>query len=195
MITDQTKTELLEGPTEQVATAAELRKHLFAVYENTEDDFLNSLLLAATNHVESITWRKLVSQKWRLYLNRWPDEILLPFGSVLSVDLFKWLDSDGVDHTLVSGYDYLPAIVGSDPMVIPLGSWPSGQLFDAESIRIEFTAGYGVAADVPKSIKHAILMLAAHWYENRETVIVGTTVRNVPMAFDALIAPFKMRYC
>lgn len=189
------KRELIEGAPEPVATASELRRHLFAIYDNTEDSFLDSLIEAATNHAEEVTWRKFVSQKWRLYLDAWPEEeILLPFGSVLSVDLFKWLDKDSVDHTLVAGTDFIPAIVGDEPKIIPFDSWPATDLYDAESIRIEFVAGYGDASKVPASIKHAILMLAAHWYENRETVIVGTTVRQVPMAFDALISPFKLRH-
>lgn len=96
------KTELVTAPVTQVATAAELRQQLFAIYDNTEDAFLEALLAAATSHVETITWRKLVSQTWRLYLDSWPDgSILLPFGAVSAVTLVRWLDSDGEDNIRV----------------------------------------------------------------------------------------------
>lgn len=194
MTVDLMKTELLEAPATVVATATELRRQLFAIYDNTTDAHLEALILAATNHVETVTWRKLISQKWRLYLGEWPDgSIMLPFGAVSEITLVRWLDGDGDDHDLVDGTDYLSAVVGPEPAVMPLDSWPSGDLFDLDSIRVEFIAGFGDASAVPAAIKHAILMLASHWYENRETVITGTTVRNVPMAFDALISPWKLR--
>lgn len=189
-------TELVSGP-DPLATAAELRTHLFAVYERTEDAFLETLIKAATAHAEQVTWRKFVDQTWRLYLDRWPmssEPIYLPYGRVSEVSLFRWLDDAAVDHDLISGTDYNAALFGSFPRLQPVDGWPSGTLFDVESIRVEFTCGYGAAADVPADLKHAVLMLAAHWYENRETVIVGTTVRNVPRAFDALISPYKLRH-
>lgn len=188
------KTEQLDAPA-PLATADELRRHLFAVYERTDDAFLEVLIKAATTHTETVTWRKLVSQQWRLYLDSWPDgDLLLPYGTVSEVTLFRYLDGEAADHELVDGTDYLPAIIGPEPCIKPIGSWPSDTLFDVDSIRVEFTAGYGAPDEVPTDIKHAVLMLAAHWYENRETVIVGTTVRNVPFAYEALIGPYKLRY-
>ncbi|SHO52855.1 head-tail connector protein [Desulfopila aestuarii] len=191
-----TKAELIQGPAELPISAEEIRTHLWTIYpEKTTDEYLELLIKAATSHVETVTWRKLVSQKWRLYLDRWPvGGIVLPFGSVVSVEMVKWLDGDGVDHTLVSGSDYLPAVVGPEPMVMPLGSsWPSGTLFDVDPIRVEFTAGFGSKDKVPEDLRQAIQLLAAHWYEVREAVVVGTTVRKVPFAVDALIGPWKVR--
>lgn len=191
------KTELITPPAELPVSAAELRTHLWTIYpEKTTDEYLELLIRAATSHLEQITWRKFVSQDWRLYLDRWPDDsILLPFGTVSGVSAVKWLDSDGVDHELVAGTDYIAAVVGPEPMVMPTSAgWPAGTLFDVDSIRVDFTAGFGASADVPDDIRQAIQMLAAHWYETREAVIVGTTVRKVPFAVDALVGPWKIRF-
>lgn len=191
------KLELITPPTALPVSAAELRTHLWTIYpEKTTDQYLEVLIKAATSHLEIITWRRFVSQQWRLYLDAWPDDgILLPYGAVSAVDLVRWLANDGVDHDLVSGTDYIPAVVGPEPMVMPVSSgWPDGDLFDVDSIRVEFTAGFGAAADVPDDIRHAIQLLAAHWYETREAVIVGTTVRKVPFAVDALVQPWKIRF-
>lgn len=200
---ERTKTQLLEGPTTGgespvevlPVSADELRAHLWTIYpEKTTDAYLSLLIKAATSHIETLTWRKLITQKWRLYLNQWPRRcIYLPYGVVQSVEAVRWLDVDGVDHQLDTD-DYIAAVVGPEPMVLPAGgSWPSGQLFDAESIRVDFTCGFGDPADVPAEIRQAIQLLAAHWYETREAVIVGTTVRKVPFAVDALIDPWKIR--
>lgn len=196
------KTELITPPAELPVTSDDLRSHLWTVHDgHSSAEYLELLIKAATSHIEQITWRKLVQQEWRVYLQSWPNDtsnvhhdcVMLPFGSVLSVDAVRWLDSDGVDHLIDAG-DYIAAVAGSEPMVVPLAGWPSGDLFAVDPIRVNFTAGFGDAAAVPDDLKHAVRLLAAHWYEVREAVMVGTTVRKVPFAVDALIAPWKVRY-
>lgn len=191
------KLEQITAPSGLPVSATELRTHLWTIYpEKTTDPYLELLIKAATSHLETITWRRFISQTWRLYLDSWPSgSIMLPYGAVSSIESVKWLDDDGTDHTLVTGTDYIPAIVGPEPMVMPVATgWPTGTLFDVDSIRVDFVAGFGVPADVPSDIRHAVQLLAAHWYETREAVIVGTTVRKVPFAVDALIGPWKIRY-
>lgn len=192
------KTELVTAPAAMPVTSDELRTHLWTIYpEKTTDDYLDALISAATSYVETATWRKLISQKWRLYLDAWPsDGIRLPFGSVLSIDKVTWLDEDAAETDLSATTDYIASLVGSEPIIIPRSDgWPSDALFDIDAIRVEFTAGYGAAATaIPPDLCQAIQMLASHWYENREAVIVGTTVRKVPFAVDALIQPYRVWY-
>lgn len=40
-------------------------------------------------------------------------------------------------------------------------------------------------------ITTAMLLLIGHWYENRESVVVGTIVADLPMAVEALISPYR----
>jgi hypothetical protein len=44
---------------------------------------------------------------------------------------------------------------------------------------------------VPAAIKAAMKLAIGHWYENRESVVVGVTAMTLPMAFDALIGPYR----
>lgn len=48
-------------------------------------------------------------------------------------------------------------------------------------------AGYG---EFPKPLKHAIMMLAAHWYNQRESVS-SVQMHQVPDALQALIKPYR----
>ena len=66
-------------------------------------------------------------------------------------------------------------------------SWPS--TYDRlNAIEITFLAGYGAtAATVPETIKQAILLLLAHYYENREATTDGRAITSVPMAYESLI--------
>lgn len=191
--------ELVTAPSSLPVDAEAFRRHAWEVYDqDAEDDtFIKELLERATAHVEAITNRKLVSQTWRGYLDAWPCSnapIELPFGRVSSVTRFNWLGADAVDHTLTENTHYAVSVVGWCPKVVPITAWPSGSLFVVDPIRIEFVAGFGSASTVPGDLKAAILILAAHWYKNREIVRVGNMVSPLPTSFDALVAPWRIRH-
>lgn len=40
----------------------------------------------------------------------------------------------------------------------------------------------------PDDVEQAVLMLAAHWYENREASIVGVSAQSVPFGYAEIIA-------
>lgn len=40
-------------------------------------------------------------------------------------------------------------------------------------------------------ITTAMLLLIGHWFENRESVVVGTITSELPMAVQALISPYR----
>lgn len=86
-------------------------------------------------------------------------------------------------------------------------SWPSATLDVGEPISIAFTAGWDGAENVPGDIKLAIMMLAAHWYRNREAVTMGTRTASavggsestplistpLALAVDSLCSPYVDR--
>jgi hypothetical protein len=45
---------------------------------------------------------------------------------------------------------------------------------------------------VPADLLHAVKMLAGHWYENREPIIVGQAISNVPWSVNALLDQFRV---
>lgn len=47
------------------------------------------------------------------------------------------------------------------------------------------------SAIVPFEIQHAIKLLVGNFYENREPVIIGTIVAQLPYGLDYLLAPYK----
>lgn len=47
----------------------------------------------------------------------------------------------------------------------------------------------GEADELPPALRHAALMLVAHFYTNREAV--GEPMQAVPLGFDRLIAPYR----
>jgi uncharacterized phiE125 gp8 family phage protein len=62
----------------------------------------------------------------------------------------------------------------------------------AGGIEIDFTAGFGASsASVPAPLKHALLLLTAHWYEHRDPVEIGSPAARIPDAVSDLIQPFR----
>jgi uncharacterized phiE125 gp8 family phage protein len=66
-------------------------------------------------------------------------------------------------------------------------AWPTTFTRD-DAIKVEYVIGYGDSyTDVPSTVRHAILMLVSHYYENRENELIGTISKTIPFGFQALI--------
>lgn len=111
----------------------------------------------------------------------------IPLPPLQSVESVQYYDFAGTLQTVdPSTYN---VSMGTPGRIQPAYSkvWPiSRPTIDA--VQITFTSGYGDATAVPENVKVAILMLVAHWYENREAVSAVSMV-TVPLAVDALLSP------
>ncbi|MCB0190639.1 MAG: head-tail connector protein [Anaerolineae bacterium] len=176
-------------PAAEPLSVSALKNHL-RVDLSDDDELIAAYLEAARDYVEKTTRRSLVTQTWRLSLDGWPacDEIILPRPPLQSVTSIVYYDSEGASNTLASSaYD---VDIDSEPgrVVLKHGeSWPSTTLRPMNPVQVTYVAGYGLAADVPSYLVHLIRLLVSHWYENREPVVVGSIVGNIPLAVDSLI--------
>ena len=163
----------------------DVKQHLRV--DTTDDDALiNALIAAAVAYVEEIGGMSLAQRTIEAYLPSWPGVawLSLPRPPVHSVVFVRYRDLYGnvVD---------MPA---SDYVAIEHGiwsaSWPSAPLARdvPEPITIRYVAGYDV---IPAPIRHALLLLVAHWYEHREAAEVGHISREVAFGVDALLAPYR----
>jgi len=59
-----------------------------------------------------------------------------------------------------------------------------------ESIELADAADDAINAE--DDIELAVLMMAGHWYANREAVVIGTIVATVPFAFTFLLDPYRL---
>lgn len=162
----------------------------------TDDDALvGSLIDAALSHVDGwggILGRCLINQVWTLKFACWPAcGLPLAFPDVSAVAV-KYFDSNGAEQPLSSaGYRLIETDCGSALEWVSGFALPSLAV-RADAISVDVTAGYGATADdVPMAIRHAIKLLVAHWYENREASVIGATVADLPFAVGALLAPHR----
>jgi len=188
MLVEETQVPLTALP------VADFKSHLrlgsgFAE-DSVQDAVLESFLRAAIAAVEARTGKVLIERQFSWTLSHWRDasgQILpvSPVGQVLSVTV---LDRAGAE-TVIDPADYVLHQETQRPRLCPLsGRMPAIPTGGAVCVR--FLAGYGSGwSDLPNDLAHAVMMLAAHYYEYRhETALSG---RCMPFGVTSLLERYR----
>lgn len=163
-----------------------------------EDTLITDIVIpGARRKYELDTRRQIVTTTYDYILQDFPtsragefSRIEIPRPPLFSVTSVKYIDVDGVEQTLeASKYKVTAGKVPGQVYPAPSEQWPVTQttLVD-ERVTIRFIAGVAVASVDPTD-KQAISLLALHWFENREAVVVDEriAVESVPLGYEALI--------
>lgn len=179
------------APTARLLDPEELRQQVSLLVAD-HDDYLDQLLLAATAAAEKYTGRALLTQTWRLTLDRFPcGEIRLPRPPVQSVTSITYTDENGDGQTLDSSL-YVVAADSQPARIAPAYGevWPATYL-QPEVVTVTFVAGYGNAAsDAPLEARHAVRLMVADWFRNREAN-AAIALQPVPMSAKWLLDGLK----
>jgi uncharacterized phiE125 gp8 family phage protein len=114
-----------------------------------------------------------------------------PLGNLISVTSVEYADPESGVMTTWSSVNYDVDTQDINGWIKPVDDWPT-HMETMNAVKVTFVAGYGAASAVPAALKSAILLLVGHWYTNREAVMVGESVAELPLAVSALVAPFRM---
>jgi len=196
------RSKLITAPTVEPVTFDEFSHHarLIDLVDETvsdEEDYVESLITLARNWCEDYTGRAFITQTWDFYMQDWPagDYIEIPKPTLSGISYIRYYGTDDTEYTLSASTEYSSDLI-SEPGRVVLRynqSWPSTSLRPSNPICIRAICGYGDAAtDVPTNIKHAIKMLASHFYENREKIIVGRIVSDIPSTVEYLLDMYKV---
>jgi hypothetical protein len=105
--------------------------------------------------------------------------VLRYWNGTVNENLFEMDSSDG---------DFLPA--SGNPPTLRLynaWNWPILATWRPLPVEVEYTAGYGFdGSSVPRPLKLAILLLVAHWYQNREAASIETGL-PIPFAVENIL--------
>lgn len=181
------------APTTEPVTVAEAAEYCSASATDWED-LLTALIQAGRESAELILQRSLMTQTWELYLDAFPPgSIVLPRPPVVSLTHVKYYDIGGTLQTLSGTYYTLDTI--SEPGRVRLNtsySWPSTQAIE-NAVVVRYVAGYASAALVPESIKTWIKLRVKSLFDNRDAVISGTIVNELPFSFaDGLLDRYRV---
>jgi uncharacterized phiE125 gp8 family phage protein len=181
--------ELLDAPATTPITLAEVKDQLRV--EGSDDDVILTRLIdvaVAYTDVKGALGQAMITQKWGQWVNSTPPQtVSLILGPVTGVTAVKYYDTDGVLQTdTLSNYQ----VTGTEFATIigpKIGfNWPVTQ-DRSDAIRIEYEIGYGTAkTDVPQTIRHALMLLVGHWYDNRENTQMDE-LSNIPFGFESLL--------
>lgn len=168
-----------------------LRQYLRETDEGLPEDEAVSLIEVARQWIEEQTGIAMVSQSWRLSLDRWPNGaepwwdgvrqgsitelrgnpgwVTLPKWPLQSITSVTVYDEAGTS-TAVTVASVFDVDTYQHPGRISVKSgqvWPIAER-DINAIQIIYVAGYGAAASaVPATMKRAVMQLAAYLHQHR----------------------------
>jgi len=183
---------MTSAPLTEPVTVAEAKTHL-RIDGDAEDVLLGSLILTSRLHMEAALSLALITQSWKLVLDRWPKKAFadIQLGPLQAVSAVKVKNSSGVAQT-VAPTSYLVDIASRPARLIWNGDDRPEPGVKAGGIEIDFVAGFGATAgSVPAPLRHGLLMLTAHWYEHRDPAEIGAATARIPDAIADLIQPFR----
>jgi uncharacterized phiE125 gp8 family phage protein len=171
MLSPQFSLVRVTAPAALPISVAEAKEQM-RVEGNDDDTIIERLVNAAVAFVDvqGVLGRAMITQTWGEWLAPNPSTVMLSLGPVQSVSAIKYYDIDGVLQTATLADFNVFGTPNRITITPKTGkAWPITQTRD-DAIKIEYVIGYGsTSASVPQTVRHGLMMLVAHWYENRET--------------------------
>lgn len=115
---------------------------------------------------------------------------ITPAQSLDAVDFVKadgsTVSADPADFELISD--------GERAWIRASSGWPADLARRPDAIALTYSAGFGdTPADVPATLRAAVKLLAAHRFEIREEIVIGTIASTIPRGIDHLIDLNRIR--
>ena len=157
-------------PTTGLITLDEVKSHC-RVFNDFENSYLQSLIPVCLDLCQSYTGRMLTTGSAVVVVHGWQSQVLLPYGNVTEVTK---LVLDGTESTAFTFDDVSQIISINAPYA---------------TARIEFNAGY---TTLPVVVKQAVLVMINTQFNNRDDVVVGQTVNEMPRTSRDLLDRVKL---
>lgn len=196
-----TRLSLVTGPAAELFSSADaVVQQMIKPDTSAQDTYLDLILAASRQLFEEETGLVLITQTWQAEFDKVP---LSPTGRphrivslgrapLVALSSATYLDTAGASQSFTLSGNLVAANVGHrqsfglaalehDADWPDLGEYPG-------ALRIQFTAGFGAAAaNVPQTMRLAVLQLAAWWYEQRLPVNVGNIANQVPLHLQRIL--------
>jgi len=191
--------KVLTPPAVEPITLDEAKLHLRVDYDD-DDALIARLIGSAREAAESELSRTLIETTFELVMDAFPRcqlgvtdpgpiiRILNP--PLLAVESITHLDHAGEEQTLDPSTYTVES--GTPGWIFPAFGkiWPSVPRHPG-AVRIRYKAGYGPeAGDVPDCVKTWMLLLVGANYENRESVVAGVSITELP-GLDSILDPAR----
>ena len=180
----------------ELVTLQEVKLHQRIFHEVQNAQILTNLG-AAIEALQEYMGRRFIEETWDITLDDFPtrDYIELPFGNLVSVTSITYIDSAGASTTFSTSNIIEDKDDDRKLPRIYLGhnqSWPGTRdQYRAVTIRAKF--GSWTGDNVPDSVKLAIMMLAAYYFEHPEAAefMVGGQILLIPLGIRFLVRRWR----
>ena len=131
----------------------------------------------------------MLTQTWERVMDWFPATIVLPGFPIQSVESITYRDASDAEQTVdPSDYelinDYEPAVIE------PVAGWPVvGRR--RGTVVVRYVLGHATPSDVPDDLRDAVALMVAHRYENRQPVVMGSSVTELPMGVGPIIEKYR----
>ena len=144
------------GPIPSMVTLSEVKANGRILHDD-DDLLLQHFIDAAHERAEQETGRVFGDGQWVSEYDRERDRVQSPIWPIIAVPPGWTIETNGRAATLVAG------------------EWPADR-------RVTVTAG----EPMPETVRQAVIMLACHWFDQRNAAS-GETMHDVPYGADALL--------
>lgn len=184
--------KLKTAPASEPVTAATVRQLAMPGVPSGFDTQIEAIIPTARQMIENEVNGALITQTWyRWYDWHFPPCLELPWGPLQSVTAITYTDANGDSQTLST--DVYSVDAEAEPSAIHLAygqTWPVTRCIP-KAIRVEYITGFGDdAADVPEALRHAVAVLTAELFNNREAS-APVALQAVPWGIKQLVARYK----
>jgi uncharacterized phiE125 gp8 family phage protein len=156
-----------------------------------DDALVESLIITSRLQIETALGLALISQTLRRSVGHWPDCGTIEFRvrPVQSIGSVTVVGASGAVEPLDPS-TYRGDLASPTPRVVLLVSPTAAFTALPGSLAVSFVAGFGATPDtVPPPVRHALRLLIAHWYDNRDGAAVGGAA--IPAAVSELLGPYR----
>ncbi|BBB29372.1 head-tail connector protein [Neptunomonas japonica] len=184
----------LEPATTEPVTLEEVRAQCRIDGDITDENtLLQGLISTAREYCENHTGRHFAAKTLH-YIGNWCANKIELTPNLKTVSFIQYRDHNNEQQSFPDTKYYVDSVslVGA---VIPLSTWPSTYPTHPQPVTIEFEVGdtdESGNSSCPYGVKQAILLLVAHWYENRSAVAFSGTSKEVEYSVSALLSPYRV---
>jgi len=137
--------------------------------DTSQDSFLTLMIESARDYFEEFTGRILINTEFETYRTYFTSSYELRRSKLVSLNSFQYLNTEGVWDDIDSSIYYITKestysrIITND-----ISLFPDDKADNLQSVKITFTAGYGLTdVSIPSDIKIGLLNHIAQLYANR----------------------------
>lgn len=188
--------DVTEEPITLEQARAQIRIEAFgSPLAHPDDAYIQMLIGIARDYCESYCQRAFAIKTIEFAYDDLPlNEIEIPVYPAKSIQIIKYIDADGLEKIVPSSNYALDYYSTPNFIFLTYGNrWPV--TFNTENnVIIQAIVGCP-PAQVPLSVKSAMLLIVGHLYENRQQEVLGNTrisFNSLNLGVESLLQPHRL---